>query len=513
MQSLHVKPSCKQLLWRKSRPKLSSFVLKAQASSAEDKRDAVAERIRKARLYREPSNDQAQQSKQYASLTQPTIQRSVQTNTEAPEHLSAFGDSQATQQAEQLLAAIQEVQQAPQASAPDAASTDAAMQAAIEPKAAASTSQPKPGKVLSKADMLAKISQAKAYKQEKEAQPGITPAIVPAQSIEVQQQHEQEQRAAHQPKDSFSATQRRPARQEANESGAPVEEAHVENSGLGSASQAAGYLQQAVRGTDASKGMRMETYSVLKEQEMRKQKVEIISVDKSYSTDKKVMDPNYNPKVSTWGVFERPANISEAYGGGRTIKAGSPLEDAAATQARKERIAAALSRFKRDSGTLVDPAVQQACQEAFDEGEQLFKDKLVAAALSKYTVAAELMPLRTELGGKSRLQKAICLDSLGQNKEAFVVYGLIERHPNADVAKVAKRMIFGFRAMDNLKAHTISYSVTKGAYDKYFNSLSGDWNAAYVSNDEDSTELTKVIILASAVMLLPLVFLAVKIWL
>ncbi|KAL0033866.1 hypothetical protein WJX77_008234 [Trebouxia sp. C0004] len=492
MQSLHVKPSCKQLLWRKSRPKLSSFVLKAQASSAEDKRDAVAERIRKARLYREPSNDQAQQSKQYASLTQPTIQRSVQTNTEAPEHLSAFGDSQATQQAEQLLAAIQEVQQAPQASAPDAASTDAAMQAAIEPKAAASTSQPKPGKVLSKADMLAKISQAKAYKQEKEAQPGITPAIVPAQSIEVQQQHEQEQRAAHQPKDSFSATQRRPARQEANESGAPVEEAHVENSGLGSASQAAGYLQQAVRGTDASKGMRMETYSVLKEQEMRKQKVEIISVDKSYSTDKKVMDPNYNPKVSTWGVFERPANISEAYGGGRTIKAGSPLEDAAATQARKERIAAALSRFKRDSGTLVDPAVQQACQEAFDE---------------------ELMPLRTELGGKSRLQKAICLDSLGQNKEAFVVYGLIERHPNADVAKVAKRMIFGFRAMDNLKAHTISYSVTKGAYDKYFNSLSGDWNAAYVSNDEDSTELTKVIILASAVMLLPLVFLAVKIWL
>jgi len=171
-----------------------------------------------------------------------------------------------------------------------------------------------------------------------------------------------------------------------------------------------------------------------------------------------------------------------------------------------------LRRFKRDSGTLVDPAVQQACQEAFDEGEQLFKDKLVAAALSKYAVAAELMPLRTELGGRSRLQKAICLDSLGQNKEAFAVYGLIERHPNADVAKVAKRMIFGFRAMDNLKAHTISYSVTKGAYDKYFNTLSGDWNAAYVSNDEDSTELTKAILLASAVMLLPLVFLALKIW-
>lgn len=73
------------------------------------------------------------------------------------------------------------------------------------------------------------------------------------------------------------------------------------------------------------------------------------------------------------------------------------------------------------------------------------------------------------------------------------------------------RMIFGFRAMDNLKAHTISYSVTKGAYDKYFNSLSGDWNAAYVSNDEDTTELNKVLIIASALMLSPLLFLAIKI--
>ncbi len=123
MQSLHVKPSCKQLLWRHCRPKLSSFVLQAQASSAEDKRDAVAERIRKARLYREPNSDEAQQSKQQASLTQPKVQRSVQISTETPENLSSFGDSQATQQAEQLLAAMQEVQQAPKASVPDTAST------------------------------------------------------------------------------------------------------------------------------------------------------------------------------------------------------------------------------------------------------------------------------------------------------------------------------------------------------------------------------------------------------
>lgn len=170
-----------------------------------------------------------------------------------------------------------------------------------------------------------------------------------------------------------------------------------------------------------------------------------------------------------------------------------------------------MCRFKRDAGTQVDPAVQQACEEAFQEGEQRFQNKKLAAALSKYAAAAELMPIKTELGGRARLQQAICLDSLGQNKEAYAVYSLLERHPNAAVSKQAKRMIFGFRAMDNLKAHTMSYSVTKGAYDKYFNALSGDWDASYVSTDEDTTELNKVIAIAAAVMLAPLAFLAWKI--
>ena len=87
----------------------------------------------------------------------------------------------------------------------------------------------------------------------------------------------------------------------------------------------------------------------------------------------------------------------------------------------------------------MDPAVQQVCEEAFAEGEQLFRNKMVAAALSKYAAAAELMPIKTALGGKARLQKAICLDSLGQNKEAYAVYCQIERHPSSDVAKQAKR--------------------------------------------------------------------------
>lgn len=300
MQALQVKPKYTRCLWRQARPKLSHFVLKAQASSAEEKRDAVAERIRKAKLYREPTSDQARQSKQQASLTQPATERSASASTDAPEQLKAFGDSQASQQAEQLFAAVQELQNKPQALS--TADTDTASISQAQPQSAASrgqsspsssasskstyaqqetdspqtkqASQALPGKAMSKADMLAKISQAKAYKQEKQAKPGSTPEIIPLQSVTPSQQPQQQQQASNQPKDSFSATQRRSAQQEGNsQADEPEEEAQVENEGLGSASQAAGYLQQAVKGTDASKGMRMETYSELKEQEMRNQKV------------------------------------------------------------------------------------------------------------------------------------------------------------------------------------------------------------------------------------------------
>jgi hypothetical protein len=34
----------------------------------------------------------------------------------------------------------------------------------------------------------------------------------------------------------------------------------------------------------------------------------------------------YKPKVTTWGVFPRPQNISQAYGGGRNIRPGQELE-------------------------------------------------------------------------------------------------------------------------------------------------------------------------------------------
>jgi hypothetical protein len=39
-----------------------------------------------------------------------------------------------------------------------------------------------------------------------------------------------------------------------------------------------------------------------------------------------IVNNRYKPKVTTWGVFPRPQNISQAYGGGRNIRPGQALE-------------------------------------------------------------------------------------------------------------------------------------------------------------------------------------------
>ena len=59
------------------------------------------------------------------------------------------------------------------------------------------------------------------------------------------------------------------------------------------------------------------------------------------------------PQVSSWGLFPRPSNISEAYGGGRTIKPGEPYEDPKVTEERVRQSREALARYKKKVGKVL----------------------------------------------------------------------------------------------------------------------------------------------------------------
>jgi len=226
----------------------------------------------------------------------------------------------------------------------------------------------------------------------------------------------------------------------------------------------------------------------------------------------------YKPTVQTWGVFPRPKDISKTYGGGRNIKPGEALETEEEAAARKERVSTAMAAYRKASGLVVDPVVEADCSRLYEEGKVLFDQGEIAAALEKFTQGLDLVPIQCRIGGEVALQKAICLDSLGRNKEAYAIYVRIERHNAPGVAKAAKRMIFGFKAAEELKVTDLRYAPDEKAWKSYFDQISAaSWQASYYKpaegEEEQDAEAAKAAgITALFVMATPLLIVAFFIW-
>ncbi len=225
----------------------------------------------------------------------------------------------------------------------------------------------------------------------------------------------------------------------------------------------------------------------------------------------------HNPAVATWGVFPRPKNISEAYGGGRNLKPGQALETEDQAAERQKRVSEALTQYKKSMGLDIDPAVEEKATKLCEEGDVLFKDGRITGALKIYSEAAALVPLKTKIGGQAYLQKAICLDSLGMNDEAYQIYNSLKGHNGPGVAKAARRFLFGWSAAKELKVEMKYDSRGTQAWQSYFEKIgAGTW-AEYRAKQEESVEdqesAKKAARLATAVMLIPLALVASAIYL
>ncbi|CAL5221509.1 g3713 [Coccomyxa viridis] len=284
-------------------------------------------------------------------------------------------------------------------------------------------------------------------------------------------------------------------------------------SAAGTSEQAAPFLQEVAQQQKVKQEVELsaEQFTLRKEQERRALGAEVITIDRDYA--EKTGASGYKPKVATWGVFPRPANISKEFGGGRTLKPGEALETEEAKAARRKRVAEKLSSYKKEAGLLVDPVAEAAAQEAYNRGQELMREGKLQEANLAFDEAMQHVSFRSCIGGEVTLQKAICLDSLGRNEEAMPLYKLISRHSAPHVARSAKRLLFGFTAGDYLKAHTITYAVQKGAYDEYFSKLTGQYNNTWSApeGENDAGSLRVAAVAATAVILTPLVLVGAKI--
>ncbi|PIA53485.1 hypothetical protein AQUCO_00900228v1 [Aquilegia coerulea] len=196
----------------------------------------------------------------------------------------------------------------------------------------------------------------------------------------------------------------------------------------------------------------------------------------------------YKPKVSTWGVFPRPNNISKTFGGGRTIRPGDVLETEEEKAAKDARTKELLAAYKKKTGLNIDPKLKASCEKAFKNGDKLMDTGKLKEALPFYKKVMEDMAFQSELHGLAALQWSICQDSLTRQNEAKVMYEKLQYHPNATVRKKAKQFLFGFQAMEILKVKNSSLYVNTTDYRNYFEAFvqdKGSYPQRVVEEEED----------------------------
>ncbi|GLT31563.1 hypothetical protein SLA2020_062920 [Shorea laevis] len=221
----------------------------------------------------------------------------------------------------------------------------------------------------------------------------------------------------------------------------------------------------------------------------------------------------YKPKVSTWGVFPRPDNISKTFGGGRNIRPGDLLETEEERAAKEERTKQLIAAYKRKVGLSVDPKLKAECQKALEDGDSLMDSGMLKQALPYYEKVMEKMVFQSELHGLAALQWSICVDSLCRPNEARKMYEKLQSHPSATVSKKARQFVDSFKAMEMMKV-TGSNPFLNTGYQNYFDTYLGDKYALEVvevgQGEEDAVSqvLTYMIFLISPIFIV--LFIAVQ---
>ncbi|XP_074580039.1 uncharacterized protein LOC141836447 isoform X1 [Curcuma longa] len=210
------------------------------------------------------------------------------------------------------------------------------------------------------------------------------------------------------------------------------------------------------------------------------------TVNQEENDDNKVL---YKPKVSTWGVFPRPNNISKMFGGGRNIQPGEMLETSEDKEAKQKHTRELLAAYKSKMGLTIDYKKRVDCEKALMEGDRLMDLGRLREALPFYEKIMNDLVFQSELHGQAALQWAICQDSLRRPEEARAMYERLQSHPNALVCKRAKQFAFSFQAMEMMKASSSSANPRETGYESYFDAFVDGKDNYTTKEDEEDEDL------------------------
>jgi len=158
----------------------------------------------------------------------------------------------------------------------------------------------------------------------------------------------------------------------------------------------------------------------------------------------------YKPKVSTWGAFERPKDISKAYGGGKQVGAAVAARDLESTEKAREKTKALLQRYRETAG--IDVQSEKDNAEEIEEALRICSISMQRGAYNTAVTALEKVTVHcntnSAVGSKVFLELAMAYEAVGRTKEAITVYTSLSRCRIEEVKRNARRLLYGIEAME-----------------------------------------------------------------
>eukprot|EP00903_Cladosiphon_okamuranus_P009413 g8977.t1 len=201
----------------------------------------------------------------------------------------------------------------------------------------------------------------------------------------------------------------------------------------------------------------------------------------------------HKPVVSTWGVFERPKDMSKAFGGGRdpTLKRLDPEE----RRRRDEETKAILNSYRGSTGEDLkrEKESEDEIQRALDQSKRAMRFGDTYGAVSALESVKQQCSIHGPLGAVVFLELAMALEATGRSYEAQDIYKVLRRSKNREIKGQAKRLNEGLEAMDMLKFGRVGevseVSEVSKMWTASFKPMSGDrekrYSQVYFEKDAD----------------------------
>lgn len=176
----------------------------------------------------------------------------------------------------------------------------------------------------------------------------------------------------------------------------------------------------------------------------------------SWSQDQAQTDTTHQPKVGSWGVFERPADISKAYGGGRKVGVGGYQPPAEEEEEKHRRTMKMLEAYRKSVG--VDRELENAHKDEIKEALQLHNDLMgrqrINQAVETLEAITQWTNFKTTLGGEVYLSLALAYEAQGERAKAKKIYSRLQGNDDPNINAKAKQLLFGFEAMEFMRVNT-----------------------------------------------------------